>query len=119
MGAATIKRVEGGEPISPESRRRLYAFFGCSSEELGVTSQKQGRPNLKLRYHRKMHNWTQNELADELYRLCKPGEINKPGRGVISTGMVSGWERGEHVPSPFWQKKLCTTPDRLGFLEEQ
>jgi hypothetical protein len=62
-------------------------------------------------------------MADELYRLCEPREIKQRGNRVINAGMVSSWERGEHLPGTFWQKKLCalfdTTPDRLGFLDEQ
>jgi transcriptional regulator with XRE-family HTH domain len=75
-------------------------------------------PNIRLRYHRKMHQWTQADLANELYQLC---DFNERERGIISVGMISGWERGEHTPSPFWQKKLCTlfatTPDDLGLLD--
>lgn len=106
MGAAAIKRAEGGESINLESRRRLCAFFGCSAEGLGRADRKQGRPNLKLRHHRTMRNLTQAELADERSRMCPPREINTLRRGMMSTGMVSSWDRGEHLPGPFWQKKL-------------
>jgi transcriptional regulator with XRE-family HTH domain len=75
--------------------------------------------NARLRYHRQMRQWTQADLASELYQLCDFGERE---RGIISVNMVSSWERGEHQPSPFWQKKLCrlfaTTPDDLGLLGE-
>jgi len=75
--------------------------------------------NPHLRYQRKMRQWTQAELADKLYQLCEPGERE---HGIISVGMISGWERGEHLPSSFWQRKLCTlfdtTPDLLGFLAD-
>jgi DNA-binding transcriptional regulator YiaG len=95
---------------------RLVALVGETKE----ADRKSGKPNLKLRHHRKMRNWTQADLAGELSRLCKPREVQQRGRGMISTGMVSSWERGEHLPSPFWQKKLCmlfdTTPDCLGLL---
>ena len=41
---------------------------------------------------------------------------------MINAKMISRWEQGEHTPSPFWQKKLCTlfgtTADILGFLRE-
>lgn len=75
--------------------------------------------NSRLRYQRKMRQWTQAELADKLYQLCEPGERE---HGIISVGMISSWERGEHLPSSFWQRKLCTlfdtTPDLLGFLAD-
>src|SRR5260370_1723606 len=87
-----------------------------------VTGQKRSTlflSNTRLRYHRKMRHWTQADLANELRQLCEPSERE---RGIISVGMISGWERGEHFPSPFWQKKLCTlfatTPDDLGLLEK-
>lgn len=41
MGAATIKRAERGEAVSPDSRQRLCEYFGCSSEELGLADQHQ------------------------------------------------------------------------------
>lgn len=76
------------------------------------------RPNDRLRRHRKMRNWTQADLADELYQLC---EADERDRGIINANMIGGWERGEHQPSLYWQKKLCqlfgTTPDELGFLD--
>ncbi|HZO72886.1 MAG TPA: NACHT domain-containing protein [Ktedonobacteraceae bacterium] len=69
-----------------------------------------------------MRHWTQANLADELYQLCSQEEYEERERGIINANMVGGWERGEHTPSPFWQKKLCTlfgtTPDNLGFLEK-
>lgn len=83
-----------------------------------VATRKPFKPNARLKYYRKMRHWTQADLADELYKLCSHKERE---RGIINANMVGGWERGEHMPSPFWQKKLCllfgTTPDDLGFLE--
>jgi transcriptional regulator with XRE-family HTH domain len=77
-------------------------------------------PNILLRYQRKMRNWTQAQLADELYKLCIPDKECK--RGVISADTISRWEQGKRTPRPFWQKKLCvlfeTTPDKLGLLED-
>ena len=76
------------------------------------------RPNDRLRRHRKMRHWTQAGLADELYQLC---EADESERGIINANMIGAWERGEHQPSLYWQKKLCqlfgTTPDELGFLD--
>jgi hypothetical protein len=77
------------------------------------------KPNVLLRHARNMRYWSQADLADELSNICRPGEMSP--RGIISAGMVSGWERGVHTPGPFWRKKLCqlfaTTPDQLGLLE--
>lgn len=118
----TVSRWENGVQI-PRAyyMTRLCRLFTKAAEELGLADRKPGKPNLKLRYHRKRRNFTQSEMADELYRLCKPGEMKQRGNRAINAGMVSGWERGEHVPGPFWQKKRCklfgATPDDLGFLE--
>lgn len=77
--------------------------------------------NEKLRRIRKQRSWTQNDLADELYALCRDGE-RTPRGGVVNVNMVSAWERGQHQPSSFWQKKLCElfdcTPEGLGFSDE-
>jgi transcriptional regulator with XRE-family HTH domain len=62
------------------------------------------KPNDHLRHYRKMRHWTQTNLADELYQLC---ELEESERGIINANMIGGWERGEHQPSFFWQKKLC------------
>jgi|SRR5581483_11635370 len=119
----TISRWENGVQ-TPRAYyvTRLCRLFNQAASELGLADErKPGKPNLKLRHSRKMRNWTQSEMADELYRMCKPGEIRQRGNRIINANMIGGWERGEHVPGPFWQKKLCklfgTTPDSLGFLE--
>ena len=89
--------------------------------DTGTLRKSANTPNPSLRYRRKMQHWTQADVADELYQLCSPEEIEQ-GRGVVNANMVGGWERGEHRPSRFWQKKLCmlfgTTPDHLGLLQE-
>ena len=47
-----------------------------------VTRRKSASTPLhELRYRRKMQHWTQADLADELYQLCSPEEIEH-GRGV-------------------------------------
>lgn len=101
---------------------RLCRLFNQAASELGRADRKPGKPHLKLRHHRKTRNWTQSEMADELHRLCKPGEIKQRGNRIMNAGMIGGWERGEHLPGTFWPKKLCKlfgpTPDHLGFLEE-
>src|SRR5690348_8994766 len=40
VGASTIWRAEHAYPISAESRRRLCAFFGLTSQELGLVSDR-------------------------------------------------------------------------------
>src|SRR5216110_2867634 len=61
------------------------------------------KPN-ELRQERLKQGWTQEQVADELYKLCG----SKGGaRGDINANMVSRWENGKHPPSLFWQNKLC------------
>jgi transcriptional regulator with XRE-family HTH domain len=80
------------------------------------------KPNERLRQQRRRRHWTQADLADKLYQVCSPGERGVASRGNASVGMVSRWERGEHQPSAYWQKKLCEVfklpPEELGLLEE-
>jgi transcriptional regulator with XRE-family HTH domain len=79
------------------------------------------QPNDLLRYHRKLRHWTQKDVADELYNLCQENEERE--RGIINSNMVGAWERGDHPPSLFWQKKLCQLfgkdATELGVIENQ
>jgi transcriptional regulator with XRE-family HTH domain len=61
-------------------------------------------PNLRLRRERHRHSWTQSQVADALYARCTQADI--ASHGVVNAKMVSGWERGKHRPSLFWQRKL-------------
>ncbi|SRR5260221_1980032 len=77
------------------------------------------QPNFLLRRQRKLRNWTLNGVANELDRLCEDGEGSE--RGIINANMVGSWERGKHVPSLFWRRKLCElysmSADDLGLIE--
>src|SRR5215472_1112077 len=86
------------------------------------SNAKQPQPNTRLRYERKFRHWTQEDVANELSRLCdEEGDV--PARGEITAKMVGIWERGEYTPGPFWQKKLCKlfgkNAEELGFIERQ
>jgi len=61
-------------------------------------------PNLLLQRERHRQSWTQSQVADALYARCTPADIAT--HGVVNAKMVSGWERGRHRPSLFWQRKL-------------
>lgn len=69
-----------------------------------------------LRHQRKKRSWTQEQLADELYKVCG----NQRTRGDINANMISRWELGKHPPSLFYQEKLCyifeLSPEEFGFL---
>lgn len=69
-----------------------------------------------LRHQRKLRGWSQQDLVDELCKLCYEDE-RKPGLNVKTIGR---WEKGENKPSPFYCKRLCQlfgmTAEELGLL---
>lgn len=69
------------------------------------SKKKPNELNEFLRSERKLRNWTQEDLAYELSNICDEDEVSE--RGEINFKMVGSWERGEHTPSNFWQKKMC------------
>jgi tetratricopeptide (TPR) repeat protein/transcriptional regulator with XRE-family HTH domain len=76
--------------------------------------------NRLLRYQREQRGWTQARLAEELYQRCE--DDSRPGaRGEINAKMIGAWERGEHVPSSYYQEKLrllfAKSAEELGFIE--
>src|SRR6266568_2547792 len=85
---------------------------------MALHSSKLRKPNERLTYYRKLQHLTQTQLADELYNMCEDTELDN--HGVIDKNMISKWERGEHIPDPFWQKKLCKLfkkdAVKLGFI---
>lgn len=66
-------------------------------------------PNDFLRQLRKERGWSQKKVADLLQEMG----------GVADAALIGKWERGEHLPSPFYQEKLCAlyglTAYQLGF----
>jgi transcriptional regulator with XRE-family HTH domain len=60
-------------------------------------------PNERLRRVRSLKGWSQTELAEKV---------------GTSFEMVSRWERGVTIPSPYYRERLCTvldqTPEALG-----
>lgn len=75
--------------------------------------------NERLRQARLRKGWTQERLADELYKLCCE-QPRVGARGDINAQMISRWENGKHPPSLFYQEKLCLLFDKsaeeLGFV---
>ncbi len=72
-----------------------------------------------LKYQRLLRGWTQQDVADELYKLCIAH--GHPDAG-INAERISRWECGVARPSLFYQKYLCLlydlTTDKLGLLHE-
>ncbi len=62
--------------------------------------------NQKLQYQRELRGWSQRKVAEEV------GTTEK---------RVSAWERGESMPAPFYQERLCKLfgkdAEELGFLQ--
>lgn len=63
------------------------------------------KPNNILRHERQLRGWSQRKVAELV---------------DTSEDVVSRWERGEHLPSPFFQEKLCSlygkSAEELGIL---
>lgn len=73
-----------------------------------------------LKYQRLLRGWTQQDVADELYKLCVAHGRSDAG---INAERISRWECGVARPSLFYQKYLCLlygmTTDKLGLLHDQ
>ena len=71
-----------------------------------------------LRKERQMRGWTLDFLH---IRLCEL--IDDPKRESISIRQVASWERGEHLPGPYWLQLLCRVyekrPVELGLVHEE
>lgn len=70
--------------------------------------EKPRNSNQKLQYQRELRGWSQRKVAEEV------GTTEK---------RVSAWERGESIPSPFYQERLCKLfskdAEELGFLQHR
>lgn len=70
-----------------------------------------------LKYYRMIRGWSQQDVADELYRRCS--EDGKPDV-ALNVNTISKWERGINKPSPLYRKHFCllygVTARALGFL---
>lgn len=63
-------------------------------------------PNVRLRHERQLRGWSQAHLAEQI---------------DVPDYYISRWERGEVLPSPYYQQKLCEvfgmTAEELGMLQ--
>src|SRR5262252_6718269 len=77
------------------------------------------RPNRQLRLQRRLHGWSQEDVAAGLHRLA--ASMGEPELGVDAT-MVSRWERGTRKPRPRYVRLLChlfeLPPEHLGVIED-
>jgi transcriptional regulator with XRE-family HTH domain len=76
-------------------------------------------PNRRLRLQRRLHGWSQEDVASGLHRVA--ASLGQPELGVDST-MVSRWERGTRKPRPRYVRLLCCLfdlpADALGIGDE-
>jgi transcriptional regulator with XRE-family HTH domain len=66
-----------------------------------------------------LRGWSQQDVADELYKRCVAEGHAAVG---IAAKLIGRWERGETKPRPIYRKHLCMlyglTAAQLGFLDE-
>ena len=84
------------------------------------TQQAGSGPCSPLKYQRLLRGWSQQDVADELYKLCiASGRLNVG----LNADRVGEWENGQHKPSPKYRKHLCQlyglNAAQLGFIEAQ
>jgi hypothetical protein len=69
-----------------------------------------------LRYQRRIRGWSQQDLVDELCKLCYE-DGSMPGLNVRTVGR---WEKGVCKPSPYYRRRLCQlfgmNAEELGIL---
>jgi transcriptional regulator with XRE-family HTH domain len=77
------------------------------------------RPNRQLRLQRRLHGWSQEDVAAGLHRLA--ASLGEPELGVDAT-MVSRWERGTRRPRPRYVRLLCRLfelpAEQLGVVDD-
>jgi tetratricopeptide (TPR) repeat protein len=57
----------------------------------------------QLKRQREMRGWSQARAAEKLAQLCASGDGKSVG---VDDKMIGSWERGEHLPSPYYREKL-------------
>ncbi len=78
-----------------------------------------------LRRQRELRGWSQGDLARRLNELIDPYEETAQGsftrQGGATIDMIRTWERGIHLPSPFYRHRLCLlfklSAAELGFIK--
>jgi hypothetical protein len=71
-----------------------------------------------LREEREKRGWTLDFL-----HACLCALIDDPQKMPISIRQIQSWERGEHLPHPYWRQQLCTvykkSPAELGLVRNR
>lgn len=83
-----------------------------------MKSEKERKPNQLLREQRLLRGWSLRRVVDGLCVLAAASGEELPG---VNVPMVSNWETGTKIPSPFYRERLCKlynmTADQLGFMD--
>src|SRR5579859_5565412 len=61
--------------------------------------------NSQLKRQRELRGWSQAQAAEELARLCA-GDPRDDQPAGVGAKMIGTWERGEHLPSLYYRRKL-------------
>ena len=73
-----------------------------------------------LKYQRLLRGWSQQDVINALVEHCTRSGAHSVG---LTIAMVSRWENGHHLPSPFYRKHLCElyhlNAAQLGLIEDQ
>src|SRR5260370_34664087 len=100
--------------------RVVHLFFRADEWSRTMDSHlKQQQRNNLLKEQRLLRGWSQAQAAEELSRLCEDKPRSREN-GEINDKMIGRWERGEHLPSLYYQRKLGLLYERslqeLGFI---
>ncbi len=80
---------------------------------------KQPQRNDLLKEQRLLRGWSQAQAAEELSRLCEDKPRSRESSD-INDKMIGRWERGEHLPNLYYQRKLSLlygkSLQELGFV---
>ncbi len=78
---------------------------------------KESKRTTVLRSMRDQRGWSRQRLAEVLNALIGEDDTRSP----ITTQDVGRWERGEHIPHPYWRERLCKVYNRdaasIGLIE--
>lgn len=93
-----------------------HAYQSSSITLFPLSSESRRQPGALLKEHRLQRGWTQQDLADELYRRCT--EQGKASAG-INADTVGRWERGKSTPCALYRRHLAqmfqVSEAQLGF----
>src|SRR5690349_8592626 len=82
-------------------------------------SMENRKPLTPLRLIREQRGWSRQGVTDKLNSLIGEHDRKLP----ITLAEIGRWERGEHLPHPYWREKLCQVYNRsaieLGLVESE